>query len=1025
MGIKNLYSYLEKYNLIIKNDITADYNIVIFDIYNLLYNYRYIYENFNDLIKNLVLLKACFLDILNLPSKLNNQYYNDIINYTKKCNDYKSEYIDLFIKINNDQNIYNNQNITNNIKNINKILNINDINEINKINDNIKLIESLLMILGNKYTDNKFDIEILPDINEPLYKIEIKNKLNRYMINNIFKCIISILRDFKNLKNIHFVLEGINSIIAKSKTNINKDMKYKIINNINQHLYYNIYNIIKDKIINYYDDNEVNNIIQEFDLDSFIKLFNEFLYNNIKSNQINSLLINNSNLYIYGDYDDDVIYTMNRNNINFNKIYGEADNTIHKLIKDYMIDNKNYNILIVSDDSDTILYPLIINYNININKRKNICNIDNYNISKNSFNYKKIDNTTIKIINKIDNTKNKIINNYYSSFYIYLYNKLKNDNKIMDVLYLIILSSNDYLNNIFYHDIYIDVLIQSYIIYNKNVNIIYIDDNKFKINHNNLFIYLDYFNNNKINNVINNKTNNVINIKDENLMNYELQPEKCDKINIDNIIKKDLYNYSNMLYFHVIKTYLNNYCRLDPNLLFNITNIQNINNDIINNTNNHIKNFYSIPETPIPITDNQIELYLDGLIFLVDIFFNNNINSNYIYIYNNYPTLDNLLDYYKKNHFTNDFYNRYDKYNDDITLYKINKVEIINIILKELNYNENNDNYKLLDNFYIHDQNNNIIPKYNITYDKIIRLLRDYRNITYYDRITNKYYIYHYKIIENINKLLLNRNNILEILNNNDKNIISIYLDKLDNIINIIINNYNELDIYQHIFVDLQDYYFKIMYIFNNYMTEQSGIPSYYGQRINTNINNNIKEILSEYINDLVKLNIRLYIIESDIYNEYDIYNIYNKYDNYVQILNYLEKFYGTLYQDLNNIINLYNNKQILQDNKIIIGLHNDYNYNNNNYLKSYKELLDVLLSLKEKNNKIYVKLIELNNDFSIEKIEEKNNYYINYNNIFYKLFENINNIYNKNYEQKGGLYKYIDYINKKINKISKYIEKI
>ena len=50
MGIKKLYSYLKDNNLLITNDTTNNYNIMIFDVSNLLYKSKYIIEEFNFLI---------------------------------------------------------------------------------------------------------------------------------------------------------------------------------------------------------------------------------------------------------------------------------------------------------------------------------------------------------------------------------------------------------------------------------------------------------------------------------------------------------------------------------------------------------------------------------------------------------------------------------------------------------------------------------------------------------------------------------------------------------------------------------------------------------------------------------------------------------------------------------------------------------------------------------------------------------------------------------------------------------------
>ena len=673
MGIQGFTRYLLKNNIFngeFNNKNKNKWDYLILDFQSLLYVYYSILHNeINYFIRTLYCLKFN-LDEMNK----NNKDWKNILNYI-----IDTHYI-YFSKLNS-------------INNIKLLLNNNNFDKLLLLDyNNIDLIINTLVKYIFEYT--KF-----------LSKNHIK-QTNKYSKTYIF-------------------FDGIPSM-AKIKEQIGRRLYPDIIKEITNNLLIN-------------NTNNSDNIdISEKEIRN--KLLSEFP----PPIGLNSTIINKIRQKFLNFKSDKILGNFKINDIN----YGEAEHQIMNFInfnKNIFINKK---ILLASPDADLILLALINsinNINIDIYNEHQVLIFDiGYN-----YNYKNIDSTNNgKFINSrstyikstkqnIKTSNNKIKSSFIKEYYyintikVKQFLKLNTQQKINDICFILLLLGDDFLPKIPSIDIEdIPILISTY----DNININIIINNE--INYNNLKIYIK-----KLYQIIENYKLSKIDIREEiNSCIYM-------KNNIKDISKGEIRNINK----YNIKNIYNKYEMVNKDLN-KIKNLYNINNDefksllkididifdkifylyngIWFDENNKCNILFKIKEqlttSKTSSTNNQIINYFEGCQFIFNLYFKNKIyNFNWIYNYDNSPTLKELYLFLKNN-------------------FELIKIPIIS------KYYFDSNTYLL----FINNLKKDILVKiiYNISIQNNSNITKEYI-INNFDIMKKKYFIY-----ENV-KLIFNCSN--------------------------------------------------------------------------------------------------------------------------------------------------------------------------------------------------------------------------------------------------------------------------
>jgi hypothetical protein len=494
-----------------------------------------------------------------------------------------------------------------------------------------KIIIDRIYLKFKKFIGINYDIINLPNdstiimnsCNELIcaFTKKTNDDFNKYFVDKTFDNTLKIINDHKlSYNQCYIFFDGVPSI-AKLKEQLIRRIEPIISNNIQKKLY--------------------NELELEIDNDKFN--INEFLpYLSISYNiqiSVDTPIIN------------ELIYKFKTNtpDIYINDIskYGEAEHQIMRFIENNGYqkgENKFFkkSILLSSPDSDLILFAFIMyckNYYIDIYKYEFI--------SDNNF---------------LFNTEFSLINPYCEQVeYILIEQLIKNMltrgydinqsvcNKLLDLTFILLILGDDYLPTIPNIDVNnISDIIFIYNNYKKNnSNIIYIQTN-FGIN---ISKYVLNFNNFKI----------FLNLMSEykNKQNYSLNEIKLEKLKYkinNNKIKDD------------------DYCKVKEYYFIDYTNKEEIfkkiyyfNKGLIMDTvnTNIYNNFLTINEEDFfsPCTEEMLKKYCEGCSFIIDIYYNNNLqNYFWYYPFEKSPRMNEIADYIqtKIKSYTNtfDYYNK-------------------------------------------------------------------------------------------------------------------------------------------------------------------------------------------------------------------------------------------------------------------------------------------------------------------------------------------------------------------------------
>ena len=861
MGFKKLFN-----NLIELNNENKNLNKFILyednNIYDYIFidaiSYTYYTQTINRYYRNMIIISEYDFDAVFIKNnnnlveqKLQKMLFNfvscrDLLLYLiKKLNNENINYIYSIVK----DYICKNNNSKDKENNIILFLLIVLVNMINyMIKDNYleyyheytqsKIIEYIDSIY-NKYGNNNTIIYILFDGISTISKIN--KQINRRLAFFIKKTI------YENYKKSNPIQES--NIIKKIKDFIiNKDNnKYNIENKDNKKIFDLINDVTKDN--NIID----NDIIINDDIEDDIDEDNELNKTNIINKQNRVQLVSNIIKY-YNELNNKNIIAKRSN------IFGETDHEIFYYINN-IDDNKK--ILIVTIDSDILLLSTITQINKNINITVMINNFESkYNDYKKTIlinelnnNIKKINNN-IKIINKDDKIKNineKIENinkkylikdHYYfniNNLINYLNDEIKKtcekynvnnyNNSLLDILFILCLNANDIIpNNYLFGNIYYVIIL--YIKFIKYTN---------DIEH-----------------------------------NYYVFINKNNSLNIDNFNKFILFLSSNYIDNKNNKRTFSNEIIILLNKLIKFIDIKedNVNIDYFLTMNNNNKDPDNIQD--IRNKDNFLKFYYyyNKILLSKDIVYN--INNNHYSINKNY---NNIIDNIKNNNINN------------INNIKYNRIYKNILILRNSNTHIDYKNIiKTINNINkINDINN--IDKFNILFNDNIYMFA-HNNIIYYNNISKKLDdIYHIQRTTDGEKyyfnIKLNTKNRYVINNNNEDDIIINYLQSVNYIFDLYINNKltNKIFYYKY-------KYIPTMKMINEYI-KNNEIKNY-----NYNITKNINDILINKDEDeniknkyrIKKLYVlyKLKLIKNDLYNKIRVNNN-NKINKNLSNLEYID----------------------------------------------------------------------------------------------------------------------------------------
>jgi hypothetical protein len=346
--------------------------------------------------------------------------------------------------------------------------------------------------------------------------------------------------------------------------------------------------------------------------------------------------------------------------------------TNNEYLKNYMIYYKLFNSIFIDSYNTNYISIYVNTNNINPNDLLDIINI-----------YKKINNNSNILINykfdKIDENTDK----YKNIISIY---KQINNNNITNLSHSIYTNISEYtfkINNI-YNDNYLELFIN---------------------NNNNIFIIINYKNDNTNSNI-----NNI-----NNFCNLYIQQNKNNNIIIDDYFNsKYIININNLLLEYIKSNHLT---EINNNLI-KYLNSRTIYTNFINNNfkNNYISSFYETLKKiymNIKFNENIIDEKIYD--FSYELIKNNNI-LKYIDVYDNQYYLLKKYIFIKidlNNQFHNFLHNNYETNKDNfISLIDKNKIKIIDVILNITNLYNNNNYYYLIDietiNTYFNKKGNNI-----------------------------------------------------------------------------------------------------------------------------------------------------------------------------------------------------------------------------------------------------------------------------------------------------------------------------
>jgi len=348
--------------------------------------------------------------------------------------------------------------------------------------------------------------------------------------------------------------------------------------------------------------------------------------------------------------------------------------TNNEYLKNYMIYYKLFNSIFIDSYNTNYISIYVNTNNINPNDLLDIINI-----------YKKINtnnNTNILInykFDKIDENTDK----YKNIISIY---KQINNNNITNLSHSIYTNISEYtfkINNI-YSDNYLELFIN---------------------NNNNIFIIINYKNDNTNSNI-----NNI-----NNFCNLYIQQNNNNNIIIDDYLNyKYIININNLLLEYIKSNHLT---EINNNLI-KYLNSRTIYTNFINNNfkNNYISSFYETLKKiymNIKFNENIIDEKIYD--FSYELIKNNNI-LKYIDVYDSQYYLLKKYIFIKidlNNQFHNFLHNNYETNKDNfISLIDKNKIKIIDVILNITNLYNNNNYYYLIDietiNTYFNKKENNI-----------------------------------------------------------------------------------------------------------------------------------------------------------------------------------------------------------------------------------------------------------------------------------------------------------------------------
>jgi hypothetical protein len=821
----------------------------------------------------------------------------------------------------------------------------------NNINNYSYLTNNEVVILSTFLTSVNSNIELYKKLQDVF--ISILNILPNWLsTNSFFLDVNTIINDYliNNFDNITYDGNSLyyNNIIIDNKLYLSNEFTYDISKNV---IYRSIdnYNKVNNEIISWFNGNNISvfgfNLIQLLNHLSNVGLL---LINGLNNMTISdSIYYNYDNLLkfmmnnIYNKYKDNLndisvdfkssdIITKYNYSIQFNDSLINSNNTFYI---DFL-NGVNIDILVPLNQADVVLYPdkLLFKTDINIQntdylmvKEEKIFNITslkclgyNYILSFNDINVSFIDNI------------------YYRGTLLTI-----NNNNLQTKLSVLLVDKNIFkltTNDIFELRMNVSIkdITNNYItFYNNNIN--FVNNKTFLKSKENYYLLskdnTGYF----INNINNDITNNITNDNDL-LLVLNINPnliEYTDQVVYSLLLDNNIYddynptnNYINPLNFKLIDS--NNNKTIVPmnifslsinemnpsnniNLYFNYIDSYYIDNNYIDNNNNNNNVIYIIPNNNLPITTKSIIYVYDTTlneivnnkpsINLIDktstnINYNNNLQSSYIYVTNNYlPTNINNINYIIKNswdilNFTinnifyiltftlpNDFvYNTNSTYyinslfikNDDITIIEntitiimpINKILSSDIVIFEQYYNSPSNlipltfidltktyNYKQLKYFKklgeiitnevvsIEKQNEYL---YNI--DAIIPLCNDTKIYIYnnneniVDIISNNIKSIYFKQNNNITQFTLSSNiDEIELLNNTRFMQVNSF-----NVTCTVTNNIIYIPIPNDFIINNSDNYY---YSFNNIMIDKNEIIINKGMIIfnwTININNGI-----------------------------------------------------------------------------------------------------------------------------------------------------------------------------------------
>ena len=577
---------------------------------------------------------------------------------------------------------------------------LNDIKSFyNKSNNKISLEYLKLLNLNNYFNVSTADSEdyIINKYNNYFND----NMLDKLVIDNIENYLLSFLKKLnkKKLKLIYISIDGVPSkakiieqkkrrFIGEFESNFKKILSEKYKNKLNQDKF-NKYNYLKN-MINWSKSNISPGT-------SFMIKLSQFLNSILFKEKINKIFENLKQ--------KDII-------ISDHNFYDEGE----KKIIDYInnIDNKvNGNIYIYSPDADLILLSIILK-NVNIKKyiirydqQKSIAFNDNY--------YDIIDVSIleIKLFNYID------------------YNLINKINILNDIVLIFTFFGDDFLPKIESINVKLDIklILDTYkkILKNNNNYLLFIkDDGLYHINYNFFFKLIELFSLEEDNllkrNYYSNKYKNYNYLIDE--IN-KVSKNKIDHTNINEFIKKynsgeiklnefkikylKLLEFSNSINDNKYKNQIQN-LNIYERQIFKFENMLDEYIFLLNKKDNiHLgdpkydlksskKKYYDIYFKNLNI-NNVVEIYLDGIQWIIDYYFNDITYHNWYYPFNKTPLINEIFNYLKNNNLKEIFNKSINKLKNNYIINLENQLTPLQHFFYTTPFNKNYNQLKYIRNY--------------------------------------------------------------------------------------------------------------------------------------------------------------------------------------------------------------------------------------------------------------------------------------------------------------------------------------